>query len=528
MDLHINCSNSNRGWKGINILYDNCVVERCKISGTERAIQLSAGEGNFINNNNCSGNGIGVYAINSNDNTITNNTLINNDAGIYIHHGRNNTIWNNSCDDNQMWGIFIDGSYKNVIWNNTCSDNQEGGLVLYISCKENIILNNIFKSNNNYGMEIYWGTNNNSIYYNCFISNNRGETQASDNGTNNFWNTQTGGNYWSDWVEPDDDEDSIVDFPYNLHGTANSKDYFPLVEFDIGIVPIANAGDDVIIDQHQIVIFNSSECLKREFIVNYTWTFIYNNITRFLYRSSPNFTFHFAGIYSVIMKVENSNGYSTEDTMTVTVRDITSPIANNGENITLDQHETTILSGSASSDNVGIVDYVWEFFYDDHLVELFGETVTFIFHTAGRYVVNLSVFDAEGNRDNDTLNITVIDITRPNASAGEDIVIDQHEIVNFDGNDSYDNVGIVNYSWSFVNRENKISLYGPNPTFRFDDAGFFIVILNISDTEGNWDIDAVNITVLDITPPTAYAGPDLTINTDFRGGYEFHNLFVFK
>jgi hypothetical protein len=36
------------------------------------------------------------------------------------------------------------------------------------------------------------------------------------------------GNYWSDWIGPDDNGDGIVDISYNLTGSAGAKDYYPL------------------------------------------------------------------------------------------------------------------------------------------------------------------------------------------------------------------------------------------------------------------------------------------------------------
>ena len=46
----------------------------------------------------------------------------------------------------------------------------------------------------------------------------------------NRWNHSGIGNYWSDWTTPDQDTDGIVDFPYNISGTAGAKDYFPLAD----------------------------------------------------------------------------------------------------------------------------------------------------------------------------------------------------------------------------------------------------------------------------------------------------------
>ena len=62
----------------------------------------------------------------------------------------------------------------------------------------------------------------NLIYYNEYIDNNLPRnlttTQAYDGGAYNDWDNGTIGNYWSDWTTPDNNNDGIVDLPYNISG----------------------------------------------------------------------------------------------------------------------------------------------------------------------------------------------------------------------------------------------------------------------------------------------------------------------
>ncbi len=87
-------------------------------------------------------------------------------------------------------------------------------------------------------MYVYSGSNN-LIYLNYFYFNNGSENtydsshvQAYDGGTNNHWNTSKYGNYWLDWAENNDtndqNHDGIVDWPYDIKGSAGAKDYYPL------------------------------------------------------------------------------------------------------------------------------------------------------------------------------------------------------------------------------------------------------------------------------------------------------------
>ena len=64
----------------------------------------------------------------------------------------------------------------------------------------------------------------NTIYLNSFFNNNKyGISQASDNGTSNYWyySELETGNYWSDWNGTGS---------YPIAGSANAVDIYPLRE----------------------------------------------------------------------------------------------------------------------------------------------------------------------------------------------------------------------------------------------------------------------------------------------------------
>ncbi len=111
---------------------------------------------------------------------------------------------------------------KNIISGNNVSKNNNG--IYFENTSYNTLKINIV-DNNNVGVSCKHSFNN-SLALNDIINNTN---QAYDNG-NNFWNTSTKGNYWSDWVSPDKDNDGIVDLPYNISGNAGNKDFYPLVD----------------------------------------------------------------------------------------------------------------------------------------------------------------------------------------------------------------------------------------------------------------------------------------------------------
>ncbi|MEE9151996.1 MAG: NosD domain-containing protein [Thermoplasmata archaeon] len=132
---------------------------------------------------------------------IDSNVLENNTAAINITGGSNITLSNNSIFNNE-YGISIFNS------NN-------------ISIIDNDIYDNTF-----HGIYIDLGSHNNTIYHN----NLQNTFNAYDYGTNNHWDNDLEGNWWSNNPNPTDaNGDGICDEPYS--GTTFTDDY-PLANED--------------------------------------------------------------------------------------------------------------------------------------------------------------------------------------------------------------------------------------------------------------------------------------------------------
>jgi hypothetical protein len=82
--------------------------------------------------------------------------------------------------------------------------------------------------------------------------------------------------------------------------------------------------------------------------------------------------------------------------------------------------------------------------------------------------------------------------------------------VTFNGNGSSDNVGVLNWTWSFTDGL-PVMVYGVKATYLFDDPGTFVVTLNVSDAGKNWQTDTMTVTVLDTSNPLANAGENRTV-----------------
>jgi len=87
--------------------------------------------------------------------------------------------------------------------------------------------------------------------------------------------------------------------------------------------------------------------------------------------------------------------------------DATPPVADAGPDQTVYEDTLMTFDGSGSSDNVGIVSYVWTF-VDVTPQTLTGMTPAYTFTTSGIYIVTLDVSDPAGNHATDTVTITVL------------------------------------------------------------------------------------------------------------------------
>ncbi len=131
------------------------------------------------------------------------------------------------------------------------------------------------------------------------------------------------------------------------------------------------------------------------------------------------------------------------------------------------------------------------------------------------YVVNLTIKDS-GSVHNKTAwtNLTIRINRIPEARAGDDIDdASAGEDILLDGSGSYDEDGdILDYQWTFdEENSDKDTIWSTSPytNVTFDDAGDYIVILNVSDGLG-WALQSITITVTKAnSAPICVAGGDI-------------------
>jgi hypothetical protein len=258
--------------------------------------------------------------------------------------------------------------------------------------------------------------------------------------------------------------------------------------------PVANAGPDQLIDEGTLLTFNGGRSFGIAGIVNYTWNFS-DGILVTLYDAQPTYRFENPGIFIVTLNVTDVAGNWKTDTLIVKVKDITSPVANAGPDQTVDEKISVMFNGNGSSDNVEIINYTWTFEYGAKRIVLSGVSPLFFFGVPGVYSIKLNVTDAVGFWTEDTMVVTVRDITPPVANAGHDLKVPAGKNIFFNGSLSTDNVAISKFFWNFTYGEKARSLEGITVFFKFDKPGVYEVVLTVIDAAGNRGEDRVVVTV---------------------------------
>jgi PKD repeat protein len=167
-------------------------------------------------------------------------------------------------------------------------------------------------------------------------------------------------------------------------------------------------------------------------------------------------------------------------------------------------------NGSGSEIDVSNV-----FIYIDGINQTVNATITagsIIFNpisplSEGNHTVYLIVMDMAGNQNSTTWQF-VIDNKNPIVEAGPDRVVDEDEIVNFDGSLSSDENGLYNLTWDLGDG---YFGYGMNPSHSYSKSDTYIVTLTVWDKVNNSASDTLTVHVNNVMP-NAVAGNDQIID----------------
>lgn len=270
------------------------------------------------------------------------------------------------------------------------------------------------------------------------------------------------------------------------------------------IPPVAEAGPDRTVNLGSNVVLDGTGSTDNHVIASISWLFDPDGHNLIFQSSYATFTINKLGIYQAQLFVVDHAGNAATDWVTIIVKDLTPPLAVTSGDARVSLGERVTFDGSSSTDNVGVVQWRWTVIKGSALlVTILEPTFDHIFTEEGRYEVTLTVKDAEGNSDRETMRVTVVDMDPPVAEAGRDQEVLMGVQVNLDATASTDNVGITRYEWSFRYGPKNQYLSGIEATWRFDVPGEYQVTLVVYDSAGNHNTDVLMINVVDTDPPVA-------------------------
>jgi PKD repeat protein len=272
----------------------------------------------------------------------------------------------------------------------------------------------------------------------------------------------------------------------------------------------ADAGPDQTVDFNAEVNFDGSGSTGVGDL-EYTWFFRDGTMTT---ENDPYTTHTYAeeGVYNVGLLVEDENGYFGFDTVKITVKNYF-PVANAGSDLTADEDKLINFDGSASSDlNDDIVSYEWDFDDGEKSIDVMYAKS---YENAGIYHVTLTVTDNDGAYDIATITVTILNVDptadgTANGEADDELTVYEDENINFDASQSTDTASDapnLKYAWDFGDSS---KAYGMTASHTYTKLGIYIATLRVTDDNGAYTEDEIEITVLNVVPDSN-SGPDQTV-----------------
>lgn len=242
------------------------------------------------------------------------------------------------------------------------------------------------------------------------------------------------------------------------------------------------------------VTFTGSNSTDDLAVTSYEWTFVDGSPTST--EADPKHTFAIPGDYDVELRVTDSQGLTDTDIIAISVTEPKVPPVAVAEGTPLfgDTPLEVTFTGSNSTDDVGIIEYLWDF--KDGSPTSTATNPVHTFTVANTYLVELTVEDAEGLTDTATVTImantpdneapvAVVNATLMNGDAPLEVT--------FTGSNSTDNLAVASYLWDF--NDGSPTTTEMNPSHLFNSAGIYVVSLTVADAEGLSDTKSITILV---------------------------------
>ena len=304
--------------------------------------------------------------------------------------------------------------------------------------------------------------------------------------------------------------------------------------------PTANAGEDQVVNEGDVVFLNGSGTDIDGDIVAYNWSQISGDPVAITGVNTANPSFIAPQVNSSTelifeLTVTDNGGASGSDQIVVVVNDITvvniPPTANAGPDQSVDEGETVNLNGTGTDIDGNIVSYNW--------TQIIGQRVSFNSSIPNpgftapqvnidtNLVFELTVTDNNGATDTDQVTITVNDVPPVNippvANAGADQNVDEGDEVTLNGSGTDIDGTITSYSWNQISGV-PVTLSNsnvPNPTFTAPQVDADMALsfqLTVTDNAGDSSVDQVIVIVSDVPTNSEKPSDNGSFGRDGSGG----------
>lgn len=378
---------------------------------------------------------------------------------------------------------------------------------LCTECTNITIQENLFLSNGQ-GVSLWGGAG-------CVVTRNEfygNPAPASTNTTAHAWDNGSIGNLWDTYTGLDANDDGIGDTPFIVTSSSwgTAQDNYPIAHRPDTIPPVANAGPDQTVDEDIRVYFTGYLSTDDYQVRVHLWTLVDGNQTVTLAGVTTWYVFKDPGRYTVKLTVIDWGGNTDNDTLIVTVRDRTGPVADAGPDRTVDEDVPVLLDGSGTGDNdrdfpAGAV-FRWKVYDAQGVSTFLTPRANWTFAIPGRYRVTLEVTDAAGNTGFDEAWITVGDTTPPTVPpltppvAEEDFPFSVYASLVTDNDPDWPDGRV---EWFELWSHGSLVARSDDSPGRFQVAtpGQYTAFFFVSDAAGNVGQGNVTFRVKDLTPP---------------------------
>jgi len=199
------------------------LIEGNDVRQTRDAIYIETANGNKIRNNTMSDLRYGIHYMYSMDNLLEGNVTRGTRTGYALMQSKRLTVLNNRSENDENYGILMNFITQSVLRGNVVSgvsqgqtagvsvSGAEGKAVFIYNSLYNTFEYNVFRDSG-VGIHLTAGSEDNEVFRNAFINNQRQVKYVALR--TQEWSKDGEGNFWSDYLGWDRNQDGVGDVPY--------------------------------------------------------------------------------------------------------------------------------------------------------------------------------------------------------------------------------------------------------------------------------------------------------------------------